>query len=69
MLKIQHGLAGFFIGAFVGFLIGLIEMRLVGNRPDAPTILFFLIGLTVLFCAILGMIKGLQIARKKIIDQ
>ncbi len=64
MLRIQHGLAGFFIGVFTAFLLGLIELRIVDSNRH-PSLLFFVISLTVIVCGITGMIIGLRIAEKK----
>jgi ABC-type xylose transport system permease subunit len=64
MLKIQYGIAGFFIGAFTGLLLGLVEMRII-NSSKHPTRLFITIAVTIIVCGIIGVNKGLKIARKR----
>ncbi|MEP7165166.1 MAG: hypothetical protein ABI741_10740 [Ferruginibacter sp.] len=66
MLKIQYGIAGFFTGAFTGLLLGLVEMRIIDNLKHPAGLLFILIALTIMICGISGLLKGLNIARKKI---
>ncbi len=65
MLRIQYGLAGFFSGVFIAFLLGLLEMRIIGKGENASTILFFSIGFTVMVCGITGMGIGLKKARRR----
>jgi uncharacterized membrane protein len=64
MMKIQYGIAGFFAGAFIGLLLGLIERRIIDNEKH-PAALFFVMALTVIVCGIAGMVKGLHMAKKK----
>jgi uncharacterized membrane protein len=64
MLKIQYGIAGFFTGAFVGLLFGLIEMRII-NSSKHPAMLFIGMALTVIVCGIIGLMKGISLFRKK----
>jgi len=64
MLKIQYGIAGFFSGAFIGLLLGLIEMRIIDSSKH-PAMLFIFIALTVIFCGITGIVLGIKLARKK----
>ena len=68
MLKIQHGIAGFFAGAFTGLLLSLLEMRMIDNAKH-PAMLFIVNSITVIACGIAGMAKGLRIADKKIKTQ
>lgn len=65
MLKIQYAFVGFFCGAFIGLLIGLIEMRLIDSNKH-PAMLFIVMALTVIVCGITGIRKGLSMARKKL---
>ena len=64
MLKIQYGISGFFTGAFVGLLFGLIEMR-VNKNSKHPAMLFIVMALTVIVCGIVGLMKGIDLFRKK----
>ena len=64
MMKIQYGMIGFFTGAFTGLLLALIEMRMI-NSSKHPAMLFIAIALTIIFCGIAGMLKGLKIAKKR----
>jgi len=63
MLKIQYGFAGFVIGAFMGLLLGLIEMRLINDSKYA--LLFFAIAFTIMTCGLVGMRTGIRMAAKK----
>ena len=62
MRKIQFGIAGFAAGVMMGLLVGLAELRMLQGHID-PAILPFLIGITVVFCAITGVVIGMKKAR------
>jgi hypothetical protein len=64
MLKIQHGLAGFFAGMFTGFLLGLLELRII-DRDKHHFLPFFVLSLTIITCAITGLLIGLKLAARK----
>ncbi len=64
MMKIQYGIAGFFRGAFIGLLIGLVEMRII-DREKHPAMLFIILALTVMVLGIAGAVKAINIARRK----
>ncbi|MFT3910190.1 MAG: hypothetical protein QM737_12245 [Ferruginibacter sp.] len=64
MRKIQHGIAGFFSGVFIGFLIILIERKFIDNNEHAA-LLFIVNAFTVLICGIVGIAKGLRIEKRK----
>jgi ABC-type uncharacterized transport system permease subunit len=63
-MKIQYGIAGFVIGIMTGLLLGLLEMRLT-KHFKLDTILPFAIGITVIACAITGIVVGIRIARRQ----
>lgn len=65
MLKIQYGIAGFFSGAFLGLLLGLLEMRFI-DQEKHPAMLFIVIAITVIICGLLGVRKGLSMAGRKL---
>jgi len=67
MTKIQYGMAGFFAGAFLGLLLGLVERRFIDHEKN-PAALFITIALTIIILGIIGMTKGLNIAAKKMKD-
>ncbi|MDO9375258.1 MAG: DUF5957 family protein [Ferruginibacter sp.] len=62
MRKIQFGIAGFVTGIMLGLLLGLAEMRLLQQHIN-PAIIPFMIGITVIFCAITGVVIGMKKAR------
>ena len=62
MRKIQHGIAGFFSGAFIGLLLGLIESRMI-NAEEHSALLFITIAITIIICGITGMIQGHRIEK------
>lgn len=64
MLKIQYGIAGFFIGAFIGLLIGLVEMRFIDSNQHSA-MLFIIIALTIFTCGIIGIMKALKMAKER----
>jgi ABC-type antimicrobial peptide transport system permease subunit len=62
-MKIQYGIAGFVIGIMSGLLFGLIEMKLM-MRLHQDTIIPFVIGITVIACAVTGIVTGVKIAKR-----
>ena len=63
MMKIQYGIAGFVIGIMTGLLIGLLEIKLFkGWRIDNAVP--FIAGITVLACAVAGVVTGVRMARR-----
>ena len=62
MRKIQFGIAGFAAGIMLGLLFGLAEMRLLQGHID-PAIIPFMIGITVIVCAITGVTIGVKKGR------
>ena len=64
MRKIQHGIAGFFTGVFIGFLIILLERKFIDNNEHAA-LLFIVNALTVFICGIIGIAQGLRIEKRK----
>ncbi|MEO6490805.1 MAG: hypothetical protein ABIO04_12755 [Ferruginibacter sp.] len=65
MLRIQYGMAGFFVGAFLGLLLGILEMHII-NKEKHPAMLFIVIALTIITCGIIGISGGVSMARKKL---
>jgi len=63
MLKVQYGIAGFFTGIFIGFLMGLVEMRFIDNAKH-PAMLFIVIALTLLACGIAGSRMAISLLKK-----
>ena len=58
-MKIQYGIAGFLIGIMSGLLVGVIEMKIMmGMHYD--TAIPFVIGLTVIGCAVTGVAVGVR---------
>ncbi len=64
MVKIQYGLAGFFSGVFIGFLLTLVEMRFM-EYSRHPSRMFALVAFTIIFCAISGIAVALKILQQK----
>ncbi|MEO5891502.1 MAG: hypothetical protein ABIQ31_14715 [Ferruginibacter sp.] len=62
-MKIQYAIAGFVIGIMTGLLIGLLEMKLIMHLHGS-TIIPFVIGVTVIGCAITGIVTGIRMARR-----
>jgi hypothetical protein len=62
-MKIQYGIAGFAIGIMLGLLIGIAEMKML-RYFEQQTILPFVIGLTVLTCAVSGIFIGIRISNR-----
>ncbi|MEO6671434.1 MAG: hypothetical protein ABIN36_18265 [Ferruginibacter sp.] len=65
MRRIQHGIAGFFTGAFIGLLLGLMESRII-NGEKHSALLFIVVALTVIICGITGIILGFRLLKKKL---
>lgn len=63
MRKIQHGIAGFFTGAFIGLLLSLIESRMI-NAEKHSALLFIVIALTIIAFGIIGIVQGHRIEKK-----
>lgn len=64
MVKIQYGIAGFFSGVFIGFLIALFEMRLI-DYTRYPTRIMAMVAFTIMVCAISGIVISLKILKRK----
>ena len=64
MLRFQYAVAGFFISAFIGLLIGMIEMRFIDAEKHAA-LLFIVMALTIISSGVTGMIIAVKIASKK----
>ncbi len=64
MLKIQYGIAGFFSGVFIGFLIALFEMRFI-DYARYPTRIMAIVAFTIIFCGISGIVIALKILKRK----
>lgn len=63
-MKLQYAIAGFLIGIMTGLLLGLVEMKLTRHlHLDAA--LPFLIGITVIACAVTGIVTGIRMARRR----
>ena len=65
MEKIQYGIAGFFSGVFIGFLITLLERKFIDINEHAAS-LFIVNALTVFVCGIFGIVQGLRLLKKKL---
>jgi len=61
-MKIQYGIAGFVSGILISLLIGIIEMKIM-KHLRYETITPFLIGLTVIGCALAGTIIGVRVGK------
>ena len=62
-MKIQYGIAGFVIGIMSGLLAGLIEMKFM-MRLHMATIMPFVIGTTVIGCAVTGIVVGVRMVKR-----
>ncbi len=63
-MKIQYGIAGFVTGILLSLLIGIIEMKIM-KHLQYETITPFLIGLTVISCALAGVFVGVKMSKLK----
>jgi len=63
-MKIQYGIAGFAIGILLSLLIGIIEMKIMKYLRH-ETITPFLIGLTVIGCALVGISIGIRLSKRR----
>jgi hypothetical protein len=63
-MKIQYGIAGFAIGILLSLLIAIVEMKIMKHLQQ-ETITPFLIGLTVIGCALAGIIIGVRVSKGK----
>jgi hypothetical protein len=62
-MKIQYGITGFAIGIMSGLLIGIAEMKML-KYFEQQIILPFVIGLTVLTCAVAGIFIGIRLSKR-----
>jgi len=63
-MKIQYGIAGFASGILLSLLIGIIEMKLM-KYLQYEAITPFLIGLTVIGCALAGIFIGIRMSKRR----
>jgi hypothetical protein len=62
MRKIQHGIAGFFSGVFIGFLIILFERKFIDINEHAFLLVIVNV-FTVFICGIIGISQALRIEK------